>query len=96
MIGELTGFTVSVPVVGCPEVCIHEVPPEMSPVMQAMGWRTVLTWVMAPLSSSSRTSGHVCFLEYLQARYTDGLEGLLHILVAGDLLKGEVFNPRGC
>ena len=32
-----------------PGVCDHELPPVMSPVMQATGWRIVLTSVMTPL-----------------------------------------------
>ena len=46
--GQLTGHAAEEPVVMYPEVCIHEVLPETSPVMQATGWRIVLTWVMAP------------------------------------------------
>ena len=43
------GYTAGEPVAGYPEVCIYEVPPVMSPVMLATGWRIVLTWIMAPL-----------------------------------------------
>lgn len=49
LVGELTGYTPGEPVVVYPEVCNHEVPLVMSPVMQATGWRIVLTWGMAPL-----------------------------------------------
>ena len=48
LVGELTGCTAGEPVVVYPEVCNHEVPLVMSPVMQATGWRIVLTWSMAP------------------------------------------------
>jgi len=47
LVGELTGYTAGEPVVVYPEVCNHEVPLVMSPVMQATGWRIVLTWSMA-------------------------------------------------
>ena len=33
----------------CLEVCNHEVPLVMSPVMQATGWRIVHTFGLAPL-----------------------------------------------
>ena len=46
---ELISCTAGETVAGYPEVCIHEVPPVMSPVMQTTGWRIVLTWIMAPL-----------------------------------------------
>ena len=40
LVGVLTGYTAGGPVVVYLEVCNHEV---MSPVMQAAGWRIVLT-----------------------------------------------------
>ena len=50
LVGELSGKMAGEPVVVCPEVCNHEVPLVMSPVMQATGFRIVLTWSMAPLN----------------------------------------------
>ena len=46
---ELISCTAGEPVAGYAEVFIHEVPLVMSPVMQATGWRIVLTWIIAPL-----------------------------------------------
>ena len=48
LVGEPTGYTAGELVVS-PEVCNHEFPLVMLPVMQATGWWIVLTWRMAPL-----------------------------------------------
>ena len=44
-------YTAGKLVASCPEVCNHEVPPVMLPVLQATRWRIVLTWGMAPCFS---------------------------------------------
>ena len=50
-----------------PGVCDYELPPVMSPVMQATGWRIVLTSVMTPLPVLLRvfrctTSWHIFYV----------------------------------
>jgi len=49
LVAEHSGYTPGEQVIVYPETCEREVPLIMSPVMQATGWRIVLTWSMEPL-----------------------------------------------
>ena len=57
LVGVLAAFTAGEPVVVFTEVCNHEVPLVMSPVIQATGWRIVLTCVMALLDFDLQVFG---------------------------------------
>ena len=69
LLGVFIGNTPEGPVVAYLEVCDHEVPLVMSPVMQAIGWRIVHIWVWLHLMLTFAYSGEPLPTRCLQQGY---------------------------